>query len=79
MTESQTKFTPKQRAYFDASSEVEEWEMALDVLRPWVESAKAIHFEKLTGVMERALAAAEEEAAGAEDRVRRAREAIHKP
>jgi hypothetical protein len=47
-------------AAMDASSDVEAWGLALGVLKPWVETTEAIGFDdKLTKVMERALAEAE--------------------
>jgi hypothetical protein len=42
-----------------ASSVAEAWELALSILRPWVESTRAIGCNELTEVMERALAETE--------------------
>lgn len=49
-------------ASMEALSDVEAWSLALGVLKPWVETTEAIGFDKLTEVMERALAEAEAEA-----------------
>jgi hypothetical protein len=38
---------------------VEAWEVALGVLKPWVQATEAIGFDKLPEVMQRALAEAE--------------------
>ena len=56
----------------DAASDVEEWGLALSVLRPWVETTEAIGFDKLSAVMERALAEAEAEANFARSELERA-------
>ena len=45
-----------------ASSVAEAWEQALNILKPWVESTRAIGSDKLCDVMERALMEAEAEA-----------------
>jgi hypothetical protein len=42
-----------------AAADVEDWEVALRILKPWVKASEAIGIEKLTEVMERALAEAE--------------------
>jgi hypothetical protein len=63
-------------AYWDASAEVEEWEHALGVLRPWVETTHAIGFDKLTEGMERALREAEAGAQRAAFGLKRAEAAL---
>ena len=42
-----------------AAADVEDWEVALRILKPWVKTTEAIGIDKLTEVMERALAEAE--------------------
>jgi hypothetical protein len=64
-------------AAMDASSEVEAWGVALDVLKPWVQTTEAIGFDdKLAEVMERALAEAEAAADLARDELERAEAAL---
>jgi hypothetical protein len=63
-------------AYSEASTEVQEWEHALGVLRPWVESTHVIHFDKLTEGMERALREAEAGAQRAAFGLKRAKAAL---
>ena len=55
------------RTLVDADSEHMAWEVAMGVLRPWVEAARAISFDELTELMEEALAKGEKEL----DRARR--------
>jgi hypothetical protein len=43
------------RAWWDAKAELEEWELALSILEPWTEAARAIGSEKLTRFMEASL------------------------
>ena len=50
--------------------------MAFGVLKPWVETTEAIGFDKLTEVMERALAEAEAAAELARDELERANAAL---
>ena len=66
------------RDLWDASSEHEAWRMALDVLRPWTQSARAIHFEVLTELMEEALSKGEEGLARTRRELEEAREAANK-
>ena len=60
-------------AAMEAAASIEAWGLALSILRPWVESARAIGSDELTGVMERALAEAEAAADLAQDALERAR------
>jgi predicted acetyltransferase len=46
---------------FDAQADTEEWELALKILRPWVQAAEPIGHDPLTRVMEEALQKAEGE------------------
>ncbi len=46
---------------FDAQAEEGAWELALNILRPWVEAAEHIGSDELTRVMRGALAEAERE------------------
>lgn len=59
----------------DAGGDVEAWTLAVAVLRPWVESTRAIGFDRLTEVMGHALAGAEAAAELAQEELRRADEA----
>jgi hypothetical protein len=59
-----------------AASDVEAWSLALGVLRPWVETTEAIGFDRLTEVMERALAEAEAAADLARGELKRAKAAL---
>lgn len=43
----------------NAAAEVEYWTLTLGVLKPWIETAQAIGFDRLTEAMERALAETE--------------------
>lgn len=45
---------------YDAESDLEDWELCLKILRPWVQAAEPIGSDPLTQVMEGALAEAEE-------------------
>jgi hypothetical protein len=58
------KMTEQERLRYDAQAEAEAWQFALDILRPWVEAARAIGSEELTSVMEGALVEAENERKG---------------
>jgi hypothetical protein len=60
----------------DASSDVEAWGVAPGVLKPWVETTEAIGFDKLTEVMERALAEVEAAAELARGELERAKAAL---
>jgi hypothetical protein len=68
---------PEHAAAMDASSDVEAWEVALGVLRPWVQTTEAIGFDdKLTQVMRHALMEAEAEAELARGELERAKAAL---
>lgn len=43
------------RALWDADAELEAWRFAQSIMRPWVESTKAIGSDELTYIMETAL------------------------
>ncbi len=62
------------RAAYDAKAEEEAWGFAGNVLRPWVEAARAIGHPELTRVMEGALAEGEEAVNRALDKLERAEE-----
>jgi DNA-binding MarR family transcriptional regulator len=68
--------TPKERALYDARADEEAWEFVLEILRPWVESARPIGSEELTRVMEGALAEAEQEHNRAADERKAAKAAL---
>ena len=59
-------------ALFDARAEEEAWGLAGNILRPWVESARYIGSDELTGVMEKALAEVEDRVNAALDKIERA-------
>jgi len=46
---------------FDAQAETEAWDLALDILRPWVQATEPIGSDELTRVMKGALEEAERE------------------
>ncbi|MDP8948684.1 MAG: hypothetical protein M3N00_00335 [Actinomycetota bacterium] len=47
------------RALYDAKAEEEAWDLAIGILRPWVETTRRMGSSELTEVMERALEDAE--------------------
>lgn len=55
------KMSPEERKLYDARADHEAWGHALEILQPWVESARVIGHPELTRVMETALAEAERE------------------
>jgi len=63
-------------ALFDARAEEEAWGLAGNILRPWVESARYIGSDELTGVMEGALVKVEEAVNAALDEIERAEAAL---
>jgi hypothetical protein len=71
-----TLMTPKERALYDARADEDAWDLALEILRPWVESARPIGSEELTRVMESALAEAEREHDRAVDERKAAKAAL---
>jgi hypothetical protein len=48
------KMTKEKRALYDAQADVEAWEFALSILRPWVDAAQAIGSPELSRVMDEA-------------------------
>jgi hypothetical protein len=64
------------RAWWDAKAELEDWELALSILEPWVEAARPIGAEKLTRCMEATLEEARARRAFAHADVMRAEEAL---
>ncbi len=64
------------RAWWDAKAELEEWELALSILEPWVEATRPIGSEKLTRCIEATLEAARARAAFARGHIMRAEEAL---
>jgi hypothetical protein len=61
---------------FDAQAEVEAWELALKILKPWVESARPIGSDELTRVMREAQEKAEWELRGARRELKEAEAAL---
>ncbi len=61
------KMTKEERAHYDAKADVEAWEFALSILRPWGDSARAIGSDELSRVMEEAEAQAVREHDRAQD------------
>jgi len=59
-------------AVMAAAAEYEAWSYAHSILKPWVESARAIGHDELTGVIERALVETETEAELAQEELKRA-------
>jgi hypothetical protein len=64
------------RVWWDAKAELEEWELALSILEPWTEAARAIGSEKLTRCMEATLDEARARRGFARGDVMRAEEAL---
>ena len=62
----------EQEAVFDAASAVEEWELALSILRPWYEASKPIGIPVLEVAMEKALEGAESDLRWCRERLARA-------
>ncbi len=62
------EMTPRDRERYDAQAEHEAWSYALSVLRPWVDSARAIGSAELSEVMEQAEAYAQRELNRAQDK-----------
>ena len=60
----------------DAAAAVEAWGFALNILKPWVESARAIGHPELTITMERALMETESAVDLARDELQRAKAAL---
>ena len=65
------------RDLWDALAELEAWDLAWRILKPWVDSAEAIAHPELTRVMRKALTEVEEAAGDAQDAVARARHAFN--
>ena len=65
------KMSPKEWAVWDAKAEEEAWGLAGDILRPWVEAARAIGSPELLAVLEKALKEVEEKVNAALDEMER--------
>ncbi len=66
-------------ALYDARAELDAWSLAHNILRPWVESTKAIGSDELTKVMEIALGHAEDRVTIALEAIERAEAALGRP
>jgi hypothetical protein len=66
---SMPKMGDQEREFYDCQASVEAWGYALQVLRPWVDAARAIGSEELEWCMEHALEAATLEHARALDQL----------
>jgi len=65
-------YCAEHEAVFDAASAVEEWELALKILRPWYESSKHIGVTLLEVSMESAVYSAESNLRMCRERLERA-------
>ena len=77
-TEAEYLMCREHRTLVDADSKHMAWEVAMGVLRPWVEAARAISFDELTELMEEALAKGEKELARAQCKTKEAERAVGK-
>lgn len=53
--EADSWMTKEERAHYDARAEIEAWELAEDILEPWVKACGPIGSHELTTVMKKAL------------------------
>lgn len=71
-----TEMTKAERAHYDAQARVEAWDLALGILDPWVDAARAIGSNERTRVMEGALKETKWEFDRALDEQKAAKEAL---